>query len=388
MMASRNVTYVTQPLMPPLDDFIPYLRTIWDNKWLTNSGPFHQELEAALADHLGVDHLALVSNGTSALSLAVQALRLSGEVITTPFSFVATTHSLAAANITPVFADIDPVTCNLDPDAIERAITPRTTAILPVHCYGHPCDVDRIREIADLYDLKVIYDAAHAFGVRHRGESLLRHGDMATLSFHATKVFNTFEGGAIVCPDSKSKQRIDRLKNFGYAGEMKVVANGGNHKMNEIQAAFGLLQLRHIDDAIARRGRIGAAYRQALADVPGITCLGDLPDVEANHSYFPIIVGDEFGLSRDALHTLLQDQGIIARRYFCPLISDMPMYRDLPSAKQEMPVARKMAQQILCLPIYPDLALETVALTAAIIAGVGPAAGPAVARPDRQRGGM
>jgi dTDP-4-amino-4,6-dideoxygalactose transaminase len=367
-MAGRNVTYVTQPLMPPLEDFIPYLQTIWDNKWLTNNGPFHQEFEIALAAHLGVEHIALVSNGTVALSLAAQALRLSGEVITTPFSFVATTHSLASETITPVFVDIDPVTCNLDPDAIERAITPRTTAIMAVHCYGHPCDVDRIREIAELYDLKVIYDAAHAFGVRHRGESLLRHGDLATLSFHATKVFNTFEGGAIVCPDSKTKQHIDRLKNFGYASELKVVASGGNYKMNEIQAAFGLLQLKHIDAAIEKRGRISAAYRSQLAGIAGITCLGDLPDVEANHAYFPILVGDEYPLSRDALHERLHAEGILARRYFCPLISDMPMYRTLPSAMLAMPVARRMAEQILCLPIYPDLPLESVTRTAAIIA--------------------
>ncbi len=352
---AASITHVTEPLLPPLEDFIPYLQTIWNNRWLTNNGPFHQELEAALAAYLGVDHLALVSNGTAALTVAIKALRLSGEVITTPFSFVATTHALAAEGLRPVFVDIDPATCNLSPAAVERAITPATRAILPVHCYGHPCDVDRIQTIAELYDLKVIYDAAHAFGVRVNNSSVLRYGDLSTLSFHATKVFNTFEGGAIICPDARTKARIDRLKNFGYAGELEVVATGGNYKMNEFQAAFGMLQLKHIDAAIAARGRIANRYRAALAGVPGITCFGTMAGVTANNAYFPILVGDESPRDRDTLHRQLQHNGIMARRYFCPLISDMPMYRDLPSARQPMPVARRTAKQILCLPIFPTL---------------------------------
>jgi dTDP-4-amino-4,6-dideoxy-D-glucose transaminase len=353
---SNKPIYVTQPDLPPLEEFIPYLEQIWANKILTNNGPFHKQLEQALCDYLGVEHLALFTNGTIALVTALQALRIRGEVITTPYSFVATAHSLLWNNIKPVFVDIDPDTCNLDPDRIEEAISPQTTAIMPVHCYGNPCAVERIQKIADTYGLKVIYDAAHAFGVQYKGASLLRHGDLSVLSFHATKVFNTFEGGAIVCPDAKTKQRIDYLKNFGFADEVTVTAPGINGKMSEFNAAFGLLQLKHIDDALARRKQIETRYREALADVPGISLLPIPPDTCGNASYFPILIGEGYSLSRDALYQKLKDAGIHGRRYFYPLISDMPMYRDLHSASEaNLPQAHGIAEQVLCLPIYPDL---------------------------------
>lgn len=363
----KNI-YVTQPYLPPLDEFIPYLEQIWTNKWLTNNGPFHQQLEQALCEYLGVEHLALFTNGTIALVTALQALRITGEVITTPFSFVATAHSLLWNGLTPVFVDIDPDTCNLDPIKIEQAITPRTTAIMPVHCYGTPCNVDRIQQIADTYGLKVIYDAAHTFGVKYKGESLLKHGDLSVLSFHATKVYNTFEGGAIVCPDAKTKQRIDYLKNFGFADEVTVMAPGINGKMSEINAAFGLLQLKHVDAAIARRGEIDALYRQELSNVKGITCLPEPADTDRTFSYFPILVGNDYHLSRDGLYSRLKEHNVHSRRYFYPLISDMPMYRGLPSASQSnLPVAELMSQEVLCLPIYPDLTLNIVQAVAAII---------------------
>ena len=353
--------YVTQPYLPPLEEFIPYLQQIWDNKILTNNGPFHKQLEQALCDYLGVEHLALFTNGTIALVTALQALRVTGEVITTPYSFVATAHSLLWNNIKPVFVDIDPATCNVDPDRIEEAITPQTSAILAVHCYGYPCAVERIQKIADTYGLKVIYDAAHAFGVRYKGESLLRHGDLSVMSFHATKVFNTFEGGAIVCPDAKTKQRIDYLKNFGFADEVTVTAPGINGKMSEINAAFGLLQLKHVDGAIARRKQIEAYYREALGDVTGITLLPQSKETDANSSYFPILVGDDYPQSRDDLYKSLTDAGIQGRRYFYPLISDMPMYRGLDSAKAErLKNAQLVSGQVVCLPIYPTLSNDNV----------------------------
>lgn len=348
--------YVTQPYLPPLEDFTPYLQQIWASKILTNGGPFHQQLEKALCDYLGVKHLALFANGTLALVTALQALRVTGEVITTPYSFVATAHSLLWNGIKPVFVDVDPNTLNLDPARIEAAITPHTTAIMPVHCYGHPCDVQAIQKIADNYNLKVIYDAAHAFGVQDAGGSILRHGDLSVLSFHATKVFNTFEGGAIICPDAKTKQRIDHLKNFGFVDEVTVVAPGINGKMSEINAAFGLLQLQHIDAALAKRQHIDATYRQALQNVPGIRCVPDAGETVANYAYFPILVEPDYPLSRDALYQKLKDNNIYARRYFYPLISDFPMYRGLPSAaRSNLPVAATAAERVLCLPIYPAL---------------------------------
>ena len=294
--------YVTQPALPPLEEYIPYLEKIWANKILTNGGPFHQQLEKALCEYLGVKHLSLFTNATVALVTALQALRITGEVITTPYSFVATAHSLLWNGIKPVFVDIDPDTLNLDPAKIEAAITPQTTAIMPVHCYGHPCDVDAIQKIADNYNLKVVYDAAHAFGVQCHCGSVLNHGDLSVLSFHATKVFNTFEGGAIICPDAKTKLRIDQLKNFGFVDEVTVVAPGINGKMSEINAAFGMLQLQYVDDAIAKRKFIDTTYRDALSNVPGIRCLQDAGEHVANYSYFPILVDTDHPLSRDALY--------------------------------------------------------------------------------------
>jgi len=353
--------FVTQPFLPPLAEFIPYLEQIWESKWLTNGGPFHQQLEQALCDHLGVEHIALFTNGTLALVTALQALRVTGEVITTPYSFVATSHSLLWNGIKPVFVDIDPNTLNLDPAKIEAAITPHTTAIMPVHCYGHPCDVEAIQKIADNYNLKVIYDAAHAFGVEDAHGSVLRHGDLSVLSFHATKVFNTFEGGAIICPDAKTKVRIDNLKNFGHVGETTVVAPGINGKMSEFNAALGMLQLKYIDQALARRKEIDAAYHERLAGVKGIRCLSDAGEKVANYAYLPILVDADYPISRDDLYQSLKDKGIHPRRYFYPLISDHPMYRGLPSAHRDnLPVAAAAAEHVLCLPIYPDLEMSTV----------------------------
>src|SRR5476651_2572855 len=364
-----NLIPVTSPLLPPLEEFIPYLEEIWKSKRLTNGGPFHEQLEKELAEYLGVEHLSLFSNGTLALVTALQALRITGEVITTPYSFVATAHSLLWNNLKPVFVDIDPHTCNLDPDRIEEAITPATTAILPVHCYGIPCDIERIQQIADRYGLKVIYDAAHAFGVRRDGQSILRHGDLSILSFHATKVFNTFEGGAIVCPDAKTKRRIDHLKNFGFADEVTVVAPGINGKMSEINAAFGLLQLKHIDVALARRKEIDARYRTLLRDVPGVRFVNDAREKTANYSYFPILVENDYPLSRDALYQKFRDREIFVRRYFYPLISEFPMYRGTPSAHRDnLPVASEAALKVLCIPIHPGMSDEDVARVAGIIA--------------------
>jgi dTDP-4-amino-4,6-dideoxygalactose transaminase len=349
---------VTQPLLPPLEDFIPYLQEIWDSKRLTNGGPFHEKLEKDLAEYLGVDYLCLFSNGTLALLTALQALRVTGEVITTPYSFVATAHSLLWNGLKPVFVDIAPGSFNLDPDRIEEAITPATTAIMPVHCYGTPCDVERIQQIADRYGLKVIYDAAHAFGVNHQGQSLLRHGDLSVLSFHATKVFNTFEGGAIICPDAKTKKRIDYLKNFGFADEVTVVAPGINGKMSEINAAFGLLQLKHIDAALERRKRIDSMYREALAGMPGIELLL-APNEDHNYAYFPILVGQDFPLSRDALYERFRAVDILVRRYFYPLISTFPMYRSLDSAKPgRLSVASDISNRVLCMPIFDSLTAD------------------------------
>ncbi len=361
--------YVTQPLLPPLEEFIPYLEQIWTNKWLTNAGPFHQQFEQALCEYLGVKHISLFANGTLALITALQALRITGEVITTPYSFVATAHSLLWNGIKPVFVDIDPVSFNLDPDKIEAAITPQTTAIMPVHCYGHPCDVERIQKIADNYGLKLIYDAAHAFGVQCGGGSVLNHGDLSMLSFHATKVFNTFEGGAIVCPNEKTKQHIDHLKNFGFVDEVTVVASGINGKMSEINAAFGMLQLKGIDAALEKRKAIDARYRAGLAGVKGIHCMPQTEEKVANYAYFPILVQADYPLNRDALYRKLQDRQIFARRYFYPLISDFPMYRGMPSAAHSnLPVARKAAEQVICLPIYPVLSNDQVDLILEIIA--------------------
>jgi dTDP-4-amino-4,6-dideoxygalactose transaminase len=352
----KNPIFVTQPYLPPLEEFMPYLQKIWDNKILTNGGPFHQQLEEELCKYLGVPHISLFSNGTLALITALQSLRITGEVITTPYSFVATAHSLLWHGNKPVFVDVEPDTLNLDPEKIEAAITPQTTAIMPVHCYGNPCDVARVQKIADNYNLRVIYDAAHAFGVESANGSVLNNGDLSVLSFHATKVFNTFEGGAIICPDIKSKQRIDHLKNFGFVDEVTVVAPGFNAKMSEINAAFGLLQLQHLDEIAAKRAAIDQRYRTALADCEGIRCVAKGSQTVANHSYFPIIVESGYRLTRDELYNRLKQAGIYARRYFYPLISDFPMYRGLPSAaRSNLPVAAAASDRVLCLPIYPAL---------------------------------
>ncbi|QDT03535.1 dTDP-4-amino-4,6-dideoxy-D-glucose transaminase [Rubripirellula lacrimiformis] len=355
-LAMKKPIYVTQPSLPPLEEFIPYLEKIWKSKILTNNGPFHKQLEEALCEYLDVEHVALFNNGTIALITALQALKIKGEVITTPYSFVATAHSLVWNNIEPVFVDIDPATCNLDPERIEEAITPRTTAILPVHCYGNPCNTERIQQIANTHGLKVIYDAAHAFGVKHKGESVLRHGDLSVLSFHATKVFNTFEGGAIICPNAEIKQRIDHLKNFGFADETTVMETGINGKMSEFNAALGLLQLKTIDNAIKRRRQTEARYRNALVNIPGITLLPDPADTIGNASYMPIMVNMEYPLSRDELYQKLKDAGINGRRYFHPLICDLPMYSKLVDENRtQLKSARTAAENIICLPIYPSL---------------------------------
>lgn len=354
--------YVTQPALPPLEEFIPYLEKIWDSKILTNNGPFHQQLEKELTEYLGVKYISLFSNGTLALMTALQALNITGEVITTPFSFVATTHSLWWNNIKPVFADIVPDYFNLDPEKVEAAITPQTTAIMPVHVYGNPCNIERFQQIADTYGLKLIYDAAHAFGVKINGNSILNYGDLSILSFHATKVFNTIEGGAIISPDEKTKKRIDYLKNFGFADETVVIAPGINAKMNELQSAYGLLQLKYIDDNIGERRKIAAIYREQLKSVNGISFIEDIKGVDHSYSYFPILVSkDKYGITRDELYEELKKHNIFGRRYFYPLISQFPTYRGLPSSKPDnLPVANRVAEQVICLPIYPDLSIDNV----------------------------
>lgn len=353
----QNQITVTSPLLPDLGDFTALLKEIWDSKWITNNGRFHRQLEKELAEYLKVPFISLFTNGTLPLITALQAMRITGEVITTPYSFVATTHSLWWNGIKPVFVDIDPATCGLDPGKIEAAITPKTTAIMPVHCYGKPCDTEAIQEIADKYGLKVIYDAAHAFGVEVEGKSVLCAGDMATLSFHATKVYNTVEGGALVMHDEQTKKRIDYLKNFGFANETTVVAPGINSKMDEIRAAYGLLNLRQVDAAIEARRRVAATYRRELRGVEGITFYDDMPGVRHNYSYFPIFVdAEKFGMERDALYFRMKEENVLGRRYFYPLISEFSTYRGLPSATREnLPVAHRIADTVLCLPMHHTL---------------------------------
>lgn len=353
---------VTSPLLPDLDEFNALLKEIWASKWITNNGRFHKQLELELASYLKVPYISLFTNGTLPLITALQALRITGEVITTPYSFVATTHSLWWNGIKPVFVDVNPATCNLDPSKIEAAITPKTTAIMPVHCYGKPCDTKAIQEVADKYGLKVIYDAAHAFGVEVDGESILNAGDMSTLSFHATKVYNTVEGGAMVMQDEQTKKRIDYLKNFGFANETTVVAPGINSKMDEIRAAYGLLNLRQVDAAIETRRNVAKRYREALRDVPGITFFEDMPGVRHNYSYFPIFVdAEKFGRTRDQLYFDMKAADVLGRRYFYPLISDFSTYRGLPSATREnLPVAYRLADTVLCLPMHHALTDEDI----------------------------
>ncbi len=365
---SSKIT-VTSPLLPNLDEFYEMLKEIWNSKWITNNGDFHNQLERELASYLKVPYLSLFTNGTLPLITALQALRVTGEVITTPYSFVATTHSLWWNGIKPVFVDIDPYTCNIDPTKIEAAITSRTTAIMPVHCYGRPCDIQAIQDIADKYGLKVIYDAAHAFGVEINGKSILDEGDMSTLSFHATKVYNTIEGGALICHDEKTKQRIDYLKNFGFAGETTVVAPGINSKMDEIRAAYGLLNLRQVDAAIEARQNVAVKYREALKNVEGITFFDDIPGVRHNYSYFPIFVdAEKYGMSRDELYFKMREYNIYGRRYFYPLISTFSTYRGLESSSESnLSVATRIANQVICLPMHHALSDEDIQRTIELI---------------------
>lgn len=355
-MDKKQIT-VTSPLLPNLEEFNDMLKQIWDSKWITNNGLFHRQLEKELAEYLKVPYISLFTNGTLPLITALQALRITGEVITTPYSFVATTHALWWNGIKPVFVDVDPSNCGIDPAKIEAAITPKTTAIMPVHCYGKPCDTKAIQEIADRYGLKVIYDAAHAFGVEVNGESILNAGDISTLSFHATKVYNTIEGGAMVMHDEKTKQRIDYLKNFGFADEITVVAPGINSKMDEIRAAYGILNLRQVDAAINARQKVAKCYRQTLQNIPGIGFFEDMPGVRHNYSYFPIFIdAEKFGKTRDELYFEMKNANVFGRRYFYPLISEFSTYRGLPSASREnLPNAYKLADTVLCLPMHNTL---------------------------------
>lgn len=349
--------YVTQPSLPPLEDFQGYLEQLWERKVLTNQGPLHSSFEQQLADHLGVRHVSLFSNGTSALMVALKVLDIEGEVITTPFSFVATTHAVWWNRLKPVFADVDPVYGNLDPDKIEQAITPDTAAILPVHIYGNPCQVDRIQEVASRHGLKVIYDACHTFNVRIGGDSVLNFGDLSVLSFHATKVFNTFEGGAIVSHDAAMKEKIDRMKNFGFADEVTIVSPGINAKMSEVQAAMGLLQLRHVDSYIERRMDHVRHYRENLSGISGLRFLRDMPDVDHCYTYFPVFFEESNAFPpRDLIYEGMRKKRIFGRRYFFPLISQIPAYRELDSAKPgRMPRAEKLSREVICLPLFPHL---------------------------------
>lgn len=368
---NNDILTVTSPLLPDLDEFHDLLKEIWSSKWITNNGRFHQQLEKELADYLKVPYISLFANGTLPLITALQALHVNGEVITTPYSFVATTHSIWWNGIKPVFVDIDPSTCNMDPGKIEAAITKETTAIMPVHCYGKPCDVKGIQEVADKYGLKVIYDAAHAFGLEVDGESILRAGDMSTLSFHATKVYNTVEGGALVMHDEKTKRRVDYLKNFGFKNEVEVVAPGINSKMDEIRAAYGILALRKVDEAISRRRNVAVWYRQGLKDVPGISFFEDMPGVKHNYSYFPVFVdAKEYGMSRDELYFKLKANDIIGRRYFYPLISSFGVYNGAPGADPaNLPVANQVAESVICLPMHHELSQSDIERIINVIKG-------------------
>lgn len=359
-MDNEKIITVTSPLLPSLDEFVGYLEEIWKSKWITNNGQFHRQLEAALAEYLGVKYVSLFTNGTLPLITALQAMNITGEVITTPYSFVATTHALWWNGIKPVFVDIDPSTCNLDPDKIEAAITEKTTAIMPVHCYGIPCATEKTQAIADKYGLKIIYDAAHAFGVQVNGESVLKAGDMSTLSFHATKVFNTVEGGALICHDAETKKQIDFLKNFGFNGETEVVAPGINSKMDEIRSAYGLLNLKQVDQAIEARHKVADYYRQSLRQVKGVKVFEDMPGVRHNYSYFPILVNaEEYGMTRDELYFKMKEQNVLGRRYFYPLISTFDTYKNLESSvPTNLPVATRIADEVICLPMYYGLTEE------------------------------
>lgn len=357
-----NIITVTKPILPPLNEFIPYLEDIWERKTLTNNGFYHKELEKALCEYLKVPYISLFTNGTIPLLVALKALEIKGEVITTPYSFVATTHALWWNGIKPIFVDVEEKTGNIDPDKIENAITKKTTAIMPVHVYGNPCYTEAIQKIADKYNLKVIYDAAHAFGVELNGKSILTAGDLSTLSFHATKTYNTAEGGALICHDAETKLKIDRLKNFGFTCETNVLMPGINGKIDEIRASFGLLNLKYINHAIEERRKIAALYRYELKDIIGISMIDEIPNTKSNYSYFPIYINeDEYSMSRDKLYEKLKTHNIYSRRYFYPLISTFSPYKDLDSAKPDnLPTATKLADSVICLPIFDDLDLRDV----------------------------
>ncbi|MCK9627025.1 MAG: DegT/DnrJ/EryC1/StrS family aminotransferase [Bacteroidales bacterium] len=364
-MANKNLITITSPLLPDIDEFHELLKQIWDSKWITNCGSFHQQLEQDLNEYFGVPFISLFTNGTLPLLISLQALRIIGEVITTPYSFVATTHCIWWNGCKPVFVDIDPSTGNLDSNKIEAAITPKTTAIMPVHVYGNPCDINKIQDIADRYGLKVIYDAAHAFGVRVKGDSILNAGDISTLSFHATKVFNTIEGGAMIIHDEAMKKRIDYLKNFGFADEVTVVGPGINSKIDEMRCAYGILNLRQVDTAIEARHQVALKYREALRSIDGISFFDDIPDVRHNYSYFPIFIDEKkYGMSRDELYDKMKEANILGRRYFYPLISEFSTYRGLDSARPEnLPNAHKMANSVICLPMHHALNEEDIQRT-------------------------
>ena len=359
---NNGIITVTSPLLPDLEEFHDLLKEIWNSKWITNNGSFHKQFEKALAEYLKVPYISLFTNGTLPLLTALQALRITGEVITTPYSFVATTHSIWWNGCRPVFVDVEESTCGIDPEKIEAAITPKTTAIMPVHCYGNPVKMKRIQEIADKYGLKVIYDAAHAFGVEVNGESVLNAGDMSTLSFHATKVYNTLEGGALVMHDEQTKKRIDYLKNFGFAGETEVVAPGINSKVDEVRSAYGLLNLKQVDAAIVARQKVVNKYREALHNVPGLRFFEDMPGVRHNFSYFPVFINAaEYGATRDELYFKMKEQNVLGRRYFYPLISTFSTYRGLPSAApSNLPVATKIANEVICLPLHHEISDEDI----------------------------
>jgi len=360
-MTDKQIT-VTSPLLPNLDEFNAMLKEIWASKWITNNGQFHQQLEKELCKYLKVPYISLFTNGTMPLLTALQALRITGEVITTPYSFVATTHSIWWNGCRPVFVDIEEETCGIDPNKIEVAITPKTTAIMPVSCYGEPCKMDEIQAIADKYGLKVIHDAAHAFGVEVNGESWVGKGDLVSLSFHATKVYNTLEGGAMVMHDEATKKRVDFLKNFGFAGETEVVAPGINSKMDEVRAVYGLVNLRQVDEAIEKRHQVAIKYRNALRNVPGIRFFDDMPGVRHNYSYFPIFINaEQYGMTRDELYFKMRDANVLGRRYFYPLISTFSTYRGLPSAGPEnLPVATRIANEVICLPMHHEITGEDI----------------------------
>ncbi|WP_413242925.1 DegT/DnrJ/EryC1/StrS family aminotransferase [Providencia sp. PROV228] len=359
----NNIT-VTSPLLPPLEELTPYLEDIWSRKWLTNNGYYHQLLEKELCNYLKVDYISLFSNGTLALITALQSLELKGEVITTPYSFVATSHAILLNNLKPVFVDIDPNTFNIDPKKIEEAITENTSAILPVHVYGNPCDHDAIQEIADKHGLKVIYDAAHAFGVTKNGLSILNWGDLSILSFHATKAYSTIEGGAIICHTKEMKEKLDRLKNFGYESETEISMLGSNAKMNEVQAAFGLATLKHIDNAINIRNNIANLYREKISAIKGLTYLSHVEGVNFNDSYFPIFINEnEFGMSRDQLYFKLRENNILSRRYFYPLITDFDFYKENPHIiKHDLSISKAVSDNVICLPIHHSITTEDINL--------------------------